>query len=228
MRKVIKHFTSLFLIPITRWYLRKERTYSYHGTTVTVLPGVFHPGLFYSTKFLIDYLQDKEVANKSMLELGCGTGLISIIVAKSGAVVTATDLSRKAIENINQNTIRNGVKIRIIHSDLFNAIEKETFDWIIINPPYYAGTSSNEEELAWYSGENFDYFRRLFKSLRDYSNKNTEIIMVLTKGSEVSKISAIGNENGFEFELVKEKKVFFDEKDFLYRIRHLTGNAKFQ
>lgn len=222
MRKVIKQFTSLFLIPLTRWYLRKERTYTYHGTTVTVLPGVFHPGLFYSTKFLIDYLQDKPVTSKSLLELGCGTGLISVIAAKSGAVVTATDLSGKAIENIKHNTTRNGVNIRIIQSDLFNAIEKETFDWIIINPPYYAGAPSNEEQLAWYAGENFDYFRRLFKSLGDYSHNTTEIIMVLTKGSEVSKISAIGNENGFELELVKEKKVFFDEKDFLYRIRQLT------
>ncbi len=222
MRKVIKHFTSLFLIPLTRWYLRKERTYTYHGTTVTVLPGVFHPGLFYSTKFLIDYLQDKPVTSKSLLELGCGTGLISIIAAKSGAVVTATDLSSKAIENIKHNTTRNGVNIRIIHSDLFKAIEKETFDWIIINPPYYVGTASDEEQLAWYAGEDFDYFRRLFKSLGDYSHKTTEIIMVLTKGSDVSKISDIGNENGLELELVKEKKVFFDEKDFLYRIRDLT------
>jgi release factor glutamine methyltransferase len=223
MRKVIKQFTSLFLIPLTRWYLRKERTYSYLGTTVTVLPGVFHPGLFYSTKFLIDYLQDQPVTSKSLLELGCGTGLISVIAAKSGAVVTATDLSRKAIDNINLNANRNGVNIRIIQSDLFNSIERETFDWIIINPPYYAGTASSEEELAWYAGENFDYFRRLFKSLSDYSHKTTEIIMVLTKGSEVSKISTIGNESGFAFELIKEKNVFFDEKDFLYRIRRLNG-----
>ena len=223
MRKAIKHFTSLFLVPLTQWYLKKERKYTYRGTTVTVLPGVFHPGLFYSTKFLIEYLQDQPIESQSMLELGCGTGLISIIAAKSGAEVTAIDLSRKAVENVKLNTLTNSVKIRIIHSDLFDSIERKTFDWIVINPPYYAGTPSNEEELAWYAGENFNYFRKLFKSLGDYVHETTEIIMVLTKGSEVTKISAIGKENGFDFELVKEKKVFFDEKDFLYRIVRLNG-----
>jgi release factor glutamine methyltransferase len=223
MRKTVKNLASLFLVPLTRWYLRKERKYTYPGTTVTVLPGVFHPGLFYSTKFLIEYLQDQPIESKSMLELGCGTGLISIIAAKSGAEVTAIDLSLKAIENVKLNTLTNSVKIRIIHSDLFDSIERKTFDWIVINPPYYAGTPSNEEELAWYAGENFNYFRKLFKSLGDYVHETTEIIMVLTKGSEVTKISAIGKENGFEFELVKEKKVFFDEKDFLYRIVRFNG-----
>lgn len=219
MRKILKHLTSLFLIPLIRWYLRKERTYTYQGTTVTVLPGVFHPGFFYSTKFLIDYLVDQPIAGKSMIELGCGTGLISIIAAKAGAEVTSTDLSRKAIENIKSNAIQQGVSINVIHSDLFDSIQRKTFDWIVINPPYYARTPANEQELAWYAGGNFDYFRRLFASLSHYMHDTTQVIMVLTKGSDVSKISHIGSENGFEFELVKEKDVFFDEKDFLYLIK---------
>lgn len=220
MRKTFKHLISLFLIPLTRWYLRKERVYTYRGTKIRVLPGVFHPGFFYSTKFLIEYLQLQPIGKKSLLELGCGTGLISIIAAKSGAEVTATDLSQKAIENIRLNALLHGVSIRIIYSDLFASIDRKMFDWIIINPPYYAGIPAKEEDLAWYSGENFDYFQRLFKSLNDYTHEHTEIIMVLTKGSEVAKITSIGHEHGFEFELVKEKEVFFDEKDFLYRIKH--------
>lgn len=219
MRKFLKHFTSRFLIPLVRWYLRKERKYTYHGTTVTVLPGVFHPGLFYSTKFIVDYLKDQPTKGASLLELGCGTGLISIIAAKAGSEVTATDLSSKAIENIKLNTRQQGVSIHIIQSNLFESIEKKTFDWIVINPPYYARTPANEEEIAWYAGEDFDYFHRLFASLLDYMHDTTQVIMVLTKGSDISRISTIGSKNGFEFELLKEKDVFFDEKDFLYRIK---------
>ena len=219
MRKYLKLFFSKFLIPLVRWYLRKERKYTYHGTTVTVLPGVFHPGLFYSTKFLVDYLDNQPLMGKSLLELGCGTGLISIIAAKAGSEVTATDLSSKAIENIKLNVRQQGVSIHIIQSNLFESIERKKFDWIVINPPYYARTPESEEELAWYAGEDFEYFHRLFSSLRDYMHDTTQVIMVLTKGSEISRISTIGAENGFEFELLKEKDVFFDEKDFLYRIK---------
>jgi len=155
MRKIFKRLFSFFLIPVVRLYLRKERRYTYLNTTVTVLPGVFHPGLFYSTKFIIDYLTDKQLSGKSLLELGCGTGLISIIAAKSGAHVVASDLSLLAVENTKRNASQNRVSINIIHSDLFDAIEKMTFDWIIINPPYYARNAKNEEELAWNCGINF-------------------------------------------------------------------------
>lgn len=219
MRKIIKRFLSFFLVPLTRWYLRKERKYTYKGTTVTVLPGVFHPGLFYSTKFLIDFLLEQPIYNKSLLELGCGTGLISIIALKAGARVTASDLSLMAVKNVKRNAHYNRVFIYSIHSDLFDAIEKKPFDWIIINPPYYARTPENEAALAWYCGENFEYFHKLFTSLNDYMHATTAVIMVLTKGSKIDTITGIGNKYGFEFELIMEKKVFFDEMDFLYRIK---------
>ena len=106
MRKNFKRIISFFLVPLTRWYLRKERQYSYLGVTVKVFSGVFHPGLFYSTTFLINFLLAQKIRNKSLLELGCGTGLLSIISAKNGAVVTASDLSHQAIKNITSNTIK--------------------------------------------------------------------------------------------------------------------------
>jgi release factor glutamine methyltransferase len=222
MRKRIKRFISFFLVPLTRWYLRKERKYSYKDTSVIVLPGVFHPGLFYSTKFLLDYLLEQPISNKSLLELGCGTGLIAVMAAKSGANVTASDLSLLAIENVTRNAQRNRVLFKIIHSDLFDNVEKKPFDWIIINPPYYAKAHKTEAELAWHCGENFEYFHKLFTSLKDYLHAATEVIMVLTKGSEIETIRGIGNNYGFEFELVREQKVFFDEKDFLYRIKRVS------
>ena len=165
MRRVFKKLVSSFLVPLTRWYLKKERNYSYQGTTVKVVPGVFHPGFFYSTKFLMDFLPARAIQNESLLELGCGTGLISVIAAKRGFKVTASDISPRAVENAISNAKFNQITFRVIHSDLFDVIEKTSFDWIIINPPYYARIAKNEEEFAWHCGENFDYFRKLFLSL---------------------------------------------------------------
>ena len=113
MRKIFKRIISFFLIPLTRWYLRKERQYVYHDVRVTIFQGVFHPGLFYSTKFLIDFLLTQSIGGKSIVELGCGTGLLSIIAARNGAAVTAIDLSQRAIENITFNAKQNQVQIKI-------------------------------------------------------------------------------------------------------------------
>ena len=225
MRKWLKRIVSFFLVPFTRWYLRKKRNYAYKGIPISVFPGVFHPGLFSSTNFILTFLEDKLLKNSTLLELGCGTSLISIVAAKDGALVTACDLSLTALKNAEHNIRQNRATVQLIHSNLFDAIEKNTFDWIIINPPYYAKVVRNEEDLAWHCGEDFQYFQKLFSTLRDYMHTNTQVIMVLTLGCERDKIFEIAKRHLFVFELIGEKNVLFDGKDFLYRITHVNSTV---
>ena len=220
MRKFFKRIVAFFLIPLTRWYLRKDRKFVYNGITTYVFPTVFHPGFFHSTRFILSYLSDEHLAGKSFLELGCGSGLIAIKAAKAGANVTASDLSLKAIENTKYNANLNHTFIKIVYSDLFDNIEKIPFDWIVINPPYYARKPESEQDLAWYCGEDFEYFKKLFASLNDYMHSQTQVVMALTKAADVDSIKKIAKDYNFGFELLKENSVFFDEKDFLFKIVH--------
>lgn len=223
MRKILKRIAGPFLVPLTRWYLRKERKFVHDGITIRVLPGVFHPGFFHSTKFILSYLSGQSLRGRSLLELGSGSGLVSIVAAKAGADVVASDLSPKALENTRINANDNQVQIRLLHSNLFDNIDKQRFDWIVINPPYYARKVNSEADLAWYCGENFEYFRKLFASLKDYTHASSEVIIVFTKGADVAAIEKIGKENNCQLQLIKENRVFFDEKDFLFRIRKQTS-----
>ena len=222
MRNFFKRTVSFFLIPTTRWYLRKERKYTYDGVTVTIIPGVFHPGLFFSTKFLLSFLKTASLKGNTLLELGCGSGLISIVSAKAGAEVTASDFSNEAIRNVKINSQLTEVNVKIIYSDLFEKIDKQAFDWIIINPPYYAHSIENKEQLAWHCGEGFEYFSRLFLSLHDYMHVITRVIMVISDDCELNKIFSIADESGFEFILLKEKKLWTGEKNFIYEIKYVN------
>jgi release factor glutamine methyltransferase len=188
-----------------------------------VLPGVFHPGFFSSTSFLLEFIAGQPLKNSSLLELGCGTGLISIVASKQGALVFACDLSKTAVENATKNFKDNHVNVDLIHSDLFDAIPKKAFDWIVINPPYYARTIHSDEELAWHCGENFQYFQKLFLALNEYMHQNSQVIMVLTQGCNLERIFEIAQSHNFKFEPVKEKDVLFDGKDFLYRITPINS-----
>lgn len=219
MRKLFKRFASIILIPLAKWYLRKERTYSKGGIRVKIRPGVFHPGLFSSTNFLLAFLSEQNVLDKSLLELGCGSGIISITAAKSGAIVTASDLNTTAVQTVALNAKQNGVNISVKHSDLFDQIDPKVFDWIIINPPYYPQRPQNEEELAWYCGENFEYFQKLFLQIKNYINSSSQIIMVLTLGCDVERIVAIAGSHGFKFELLRKKNVLFDREDLIFGIK---------
>lgn len=223
MRKVLKRMLTPVLVPLTRWYLRKERKYTYEDITIRVSPGVFHPGLFHSTTFLLKFLSTQDLQDKTLLELGCGTGLISIAASKAHAIVTASDLSRKAAENCRRNLQYNNAVATVIHSDLFDNLAGKTFDWIIINPPYYAQKPEKDEDLAWYCGVDFEYFRKLFRQLPDHLHASSKVIMVLTKGCDREKIFSIAEASGFRFTEIQQHKVFFDETDFLYCITPTTA-----
>ncbi|MFC2094321.1 methyltransferase [Bacteroidota bacterium] len=198
-------------------YTRKEREFSYDNITVKVLPGVFHPGLFFSTKMLLNFVDTLNLESKAFLELGAGTGIISILAAKKGAAVYASDISSKAVENIKINTAKNNVQINIFTSDLFKNIPDMQFDYIIINPPYYNRDPNEEEEYAWLCGSNFEYFKSLFNSLSNYIDKDSKIFMILSEVCDIQKIKSIGMKNEFAWKL-KVKKQIWGEKNYIFEI----------
>src|SRR4030095_3680463 len=146
MRSLIKHIVGRTYKPLLVRYLSKTRTYSWKGITVEVPPSVFHPGFFTSTKLLLHYIKHKNFKKTSVLELGAGSGLISIYTAKKGGYVTATDINPVAISCLKRNSELNKTELTILHSDLFANIPMHSFDTIIINPPYYKKEPRINEE----------------------------------------------------------------------------------
>ncbi|MCL6493601.1 MAG: class I SAM-dependent methyltransferase [Ignavibacterium sp.] len=203
-------------------YSSKERSYNFERMIIKVFPGVFHPGFFFSTKFLISHLKKYELKSKNILELGAGSGMISVFCAKNFANVTASDISKTAIDNIIANAKLNNCNIAAIHSDLFDSIPKQTFHFIIINPPYFPKDTSTESELAWFCGSDFQYFEKLFKQLPDYLFPETIVLMVLSEDCNIKTIETIAKKNSIEMKL-KERRKFFGEENFIFQL-HLTTN----
>lgn len=84
-------------------------------------------------------------AGEEVLELGCGSGLLSIAAARMGASrVVAIDLDPRALQSTKQNALRNGVgdRIEIRAGAWYDALERGTrqrFDVIIATPPQTPG-----------------------------------------------------------------------------------------
>lgn len=68
------------------------------------------------------------------LELGCGTGYVSIELAKRGWEVTGTDVLLRALEISKKNALSEGVSVEFLHSNLFSHVCGKS-DAIIFNPP---------------------------------------------------------------------------------------------
>ncbi len=220
MRTFIKKITSPFLKFGLNWYYSKPRKYHYDNSFVTVHPDVFPPQLTFSSKILLDFIKGLSIQNKTFLELGCGSGILSIYAAKKGAIVTATDINNVALEYLKKSAIDNNVILTISESNLFEKLENKTFDFILINPPYYPKNPSSIKEKAWFCGENFEYFEQLFLQIPSYSNSKNEIYMILSQDCELEKIKAIALKNEIIFELIIEKKGIV-EKNYIFKLQKL-------
>jgi release factor glutamine methyltransferase len=184
---------------------------------VLVHPEVFPPHLTFSTKILLDFIESLELHNKNFLELGCGCGIISILAAKKGANVVASDINKTALKYLERNAENNQVKLRILYSDLFEYLNDQTFDYIIINPPYYPKSPKNIKENAWFCGENFEYFVKLFTQLEELREYHKKIFMILSEDCEIDTIKGIASKNNFVFHIDSEKKVM-KENHLIFKI----------
>ncbi len=211
-KKIIRTVGYLVL-----WYLRKDRYYTYKGIKILVRNGVFHPAFFFSSKLLLHEVLKQNIANKRVLELGAGSGLISFHLASKKAIVTATDISQMAIDGLKENKDNLNVEMTIIKSNLFDDIPLQSFDYIIINPPYYPKKPTNDAEKAWYCGENFEYFEKLFYQLEPYTHPQSVVLMSLSEDCDFQKIASIAAKYNLLFKEYINKMTLW-ERNYIYKI----------
>ena len=81
--------------------------------------------------------------SKRVLDIGCGTGLISIMAAqRCNATITGIEIDDKAATQarINADNSPWGERIEIINGDLLKHNTSHRFDTIVSNPPYFVNS----------------------------------------------------------------------------------------
>jgi release factor glutamine methyltransferase len=210
---------QLFGLPLyRRWalrHIREERHFTFQGLRLKVPPGVFHPGIFFSSPIFVGFLQQFDFQAKKVLDIGTGSGLLALVAAKKGAMVTALDILPQAVATALENARSNGLPLQALESDLLDQLPPQPFDFILINPPYYPKKPQNLREHAFFAGENLEYFEKLFAQLPAYLNprnapepspNDTRIWLVLSEDCALDRISEIAARNGFLLQSVFEQR----------------------
>lgn len=95
----------------------------------------FGTGHHQTTFLMTQLLRDTDLLNKSVLDMGSGTGVLAVLASKMGAsLVDAIDIEEWAFENMKENFTRNKVEVS---SFLGNASllkgKKQTYDVVMAN-----------------------------------------------------------------------------------------------
>ena len=217
IQKFIGKILDKIYKPLIVNYTKKERRYRYGSLDLLIRAGVFHPGFFNSTQNILSFLRRMELRGKSLLDLGTGSGILALYAASKGAIVTASDISQQAVDNSVYNSKKNRLGINIIQSDLFDHIKRQEYDIIVINPPYYPKNPEIESDYAWYCGDGFEYYHKLFTQIPPYVNPNTLALMSLADTFDTNKMRDIARMKGYGLELMEQKNYLW-EKQLIFRI----------
>jgi SAM-dependent methyltransferase len=129
------------------------------GVPVPALRGRVHPhhGVFAPVRgdyvallaAELDARAPDALAGRTAFDLGTGTGVLAILLARHGARVTATDLSPRAVACARENAARLGVGdlVAVACADLF---PPGRADLVVANPPWLPGEPETPLDRAVY------------------------------------------------------------------------------
>jgi methylase of polypeptide subunit release factors len=216
----------------TRPYLNKVNLHQeayevdVFGESITVFPGVMSPKYDWAGVYMIDYLP-KDFTGQDVLELGPGTGLVSVFVGLRGAnSVTAVDINPVAIENTRFNFEKFETKNSYaVVSDVFSNAPSKKYDSIIFNLPYHDGVPQNDLEKGVIDA-NYDAMRKFFSGAKDFLKEDGLLYVGFSQSGNLQQFHAEVQENGLRIINMEERNTWDDSKysgpDFHYNCQVYT------
>lgn len=181
-------------------------TQSFFGYDFFVNENVLIPRA--DTEVLVNEALKQAGKNAKVLDLCTGSGCIavSLKLERSDLRVSASDISKEALNVAKLNADYNNADIKFYEGDLFGAIN-EKFDVIISNPPYIETEEIDklerhvkdfEPRTALDGGVNgLDFYERIFKEACDYLTERGAIAVEIGY-NQGEAVSSIAGQNGFE------------------------------
>ncbi len=166
----------------------------------------------------------QDVAHESpilVLDIGTGCGNVAVGLAKlvQRVTVTATDVSRAALEVAKINVERHGVgdRVHLMEHDVFGSVDelvRTPFDMILSNPPYISSEEASAlpaeilrfepREAVLEGGDGLSFYRRI-RELAVLLMKKGGWVLVETAYNQGPAVKSIFSDAGFQgVELIRD------------------------
>lgn len=166
-----------------------------NGSRFDILPNVYDSGG--DTELMLSAVQVSKA--EMFLDVGCGAGIVSVTLARCGALGIGVDINPSAVANARHNSELLGTPTAgFWESDVFDQVTGQ-FDLIVCNPPYTCHPATDcVEQMFWDPGHSMT--RRFWEGVRlhlrpkgriffgwaDFGDKDAELPNRLAKAAGFS------------------------------------------
>ena len=167
------------------------------------------------TFLLAENLEIKE--GQSVLEIGTGSGLVSMYASLLSDDVTATDINYNALELAEKNFKLNNINtIKLEFGDLFEPVKDKKFDVILFNTPYLPTDSDDiiNDDLNYAFDGGLDgrkVIDRFINQVSNHLNDKGIVQIIQSSLSDNDRTLDMFDRNGFVSEIAKSESFFFEK-----------------
>lgn len=169
------------------------------------------------TEELVSWVIKDDNHNKTILDIGTGSGCIAIALAKfiKNSRVTAWDIDEKILSVAEKNASKNKVKVLFELKDITTIKSNNKFDLIISNPPYICdseklGMQNNvllfEPHLALFVNDNdpLFFYLKIIDFAKSNLNYNGKIFLEINENQSIGVVKLLNNAGFYDIELKKD------------------------
>ncbi len=184
----------------------------FHGIRLIIPETVYEPAE--DTKLILEALEELSPEGKLAADVGCGSGILSIYLARSFERVIGMDVNPDALSALRENASLNEVsdKILMVCSDVISPLRVK-LDLAVFNPPYLPESPRKEDLLtySWCGGRRGrEVLDRFLLQVRDAVRDGGHVIFLQTERNGVPETETLLSSLGFRGQILKERKLYFD------------------
>jgi len=178
------------------------------GADILVLPSVLNPFLFRTGPLLARAVANEIHSGARVLDMGSGSGIVSVLAARAGAEVWAVDANPEAVRATKASAAMNGFHVDARRGDLFAPLGEERFDLIAFNPPFFERPSpgSSGIELALYDGPGLPTLSRFLDEAHAHLTERGAILIAGSTNGALGAMRALYVRHGYEWTTVRSRE----------------------